>query len=297
MEPSTATTSSPRRRKHRVSVHKLVSRFEGKPQEVDGKFLKPVASIQDFTVFTAQRRVRPVGWHSKVQVGEASSEAGSELGSEWTEEEGSLCATTDVPSGDDEEQTPRAKTPHARVPPLRFFAVNDEANKGGSADLLHLGRVHRVDEAEEAGEYGPCYDLREAPKKGANNSLGTSVQELTSSLKARVVLLSAAGGGVAVGSMGAAVGCASGGTVGVICGLAAAPLTLGASIPIGALAGSCTGFCAGAVGGSTAGSIGGGVLGLVGYRCHESGVLSTASRALPRFSLLDPKDEEEMKEA
>mmetsp|Transcript_22449 Transcript_22449/g.40519 ORF Transcript_22449/g.40519 Transcript_22449/m.40519 type:complete len:367 (+) Transcript_22449:48-1148(+) len=95
-------------------------------------------------------------------------------------------------------------------------------------------------------------------------SLSKVASGLQDSLKnptTQVTLVSAAGGSVAAGTCGAAVGLFSGGALGAACGVIPAVFTFGLSIPIGAAIGSGAGLFAGTAVGGSIGAVGGGTAG------------------------------------
>jgi len=102
--------------------------------------------------------------------------------------------------------------------------------------------------------------------KAKSLELGASARSLAGDQKARVTVVSATGGAVALGASGGATGLLAGGGVGAGCGLILAPFTLGLSIPVGAAMGAGTGLCLGTAAGGTAGLVTGGA---AGYGAHK----------------------------
>jgi len=120
-------------------VSQLVGCFEGAPQEVDGMFLKPVDGIQDWNVFTRQRRSKS-GWRRRSSHPEAEWDMGSEI-----DDEESVCTT--VPSGDDEEKTPRTRAPRSFQP---IAEKSNAASVKESAGLLRPSTQSAVGESASA---------------------------------------------------------------------------------------------------------------------------------------------------
>merc|ERR1712050_759137 len=85
--------------------------------------------------------------------------------------------------------------------------------------------------------------------------------------------MSAAGGAVALGTVGCAAGMLGGGAVGAVCGVVPALFTFGLSIPVGMAIGSGAGACICSTIGGMTGFLSGGALGY-GVYSHREGQAS-----------------------
>jgi len=101
------------------------------------------------------------------------------------------------------------------------------------------------------------------------------------SSKFQVTAVSAAAGGVTVGTSGAVVGCATGGAIGAVVGIIPAPFTFGLSIPFFAAMGGGAGLCIGATAGGTVGALGGGT---TGYHIHAYRTQAKAENDCPELA-------------
>lgn len=97
--------------------------------------------------------------------------------------------------------------------------------------------------------------------KGKAIETGNIVCTFAADPKAKVTVVSAAGGAVALGASGGAAGFAAGGAAGAACGVPFALFTFGMSIPAGAAIGAVSGLCVGTVTGGAAGIAAGGAAG------------------------------------
>jgi len=95
-------------------------------------------------------------------------------------------------------------------------------------------------------------------------------QEAMPNARLQVAAASAAGGAVALGLSGGAVGWVGGGFLGGAVGILPAFCTFGMSIPICAAVGSGAGFCSGLAVGGTTGLVSGGAAGYVGFMLGEA---------------------------
>lgn len=109
------------------------------------------------------------------------------------------------------------------------------------------------------------YESGRARASSSASSAKVTACDTVSNPKVQVTAASAAGGAVAVGATGGAIGFTTGGVVGAALGVVPAIFTFGLSIPIGAAIGSGAGLCIGTGTGSAVGLVGGGATGYGAY--------------------------------
>jgi len=113
--------------------------------------------------------------------------------------------------------------------------------------------------------------------------------EVAATPEAKVTVVSAAGGAVALGGTGAVVGTAMGAVAGGAIGVVPALFTLGLSIPVCATVGGGIGFCAGTATGAGTGLVAGGA---AGYGAHQYWKTSCGKHELsPSLTDADMKEE------
>jgi len=106
--------------------------------------------------------------------------------------------------------------------------------------------------------------------KDTASDVASTITEKAKDPTTQVTVASAAGGGVLLGSGGAATGLVAGGVLGGLAGLLPAILTFGLSIPIGAAIGATCGAATGATVGGASGVAMGGVAGYGTYTNREA---------------------------
>lgn len=92
-----------------------------------------------------------------------------------------------------------------------------------------------------------------------------SVQSVADRPDVQLMVVSAATGATALAARCGDAGLVAGGSIGTMCGLIAAPITFGLSIPFGAAIGGGSGLCCGAVTGGVVGLLGGGFKACSGF--------------------------------
>jgi len=128
---------------------------------------------------------------------------------------------------------------------------------------------------------GTAYSMPGRAKRVVNNPKLHKLLEEEEDPEALAAVILGLGGALCVGTAGAAVGMATGGTLGTVVGTVPALFTFGLSIPTGAVVGAAGGFCFGASAGGAGGFMGAAISGsaMAYYRRElRYGAVYTVSR-------------------
>jgi len=163
---------------------------------------------------------------------------------------------------------------------VAYWSLKEKGLKAYSAEIAASAR------ARAAGALTDAKTLAQAKAKLTRAKaveLKVATGELVASKSFQATAASATGGATMLGAGGGAAGLAVGGVAGALAGLPLALITLGLSVPAGAVFGGGAGLAVGATTGASIGAVGGGAAGFGAYskrddiRKAASKVASTVS--------------------